>query len=221
MSTDNIFLKIIDKTIPAKIAHEDDLCLAFHDIRPQAPVHVLIIPKKVIRTLDDATTDDKALLGHLHVVAVKLAKELGPGERLPAGHQLQGAWRADGPAPAHAPARRSRIRLAPGLTMTDFRTAFRAGRACRKRSRRIADACRRAGREASCVTLVAVTKTVSPRVAAIAAELGVTRPRREPAAGAVEEGGSGAGRAVAPHRPSPAEQDRPHGPARRAGSLRR
>jgi len=54
----NIFLKIIDKSIPAKIAYEDDLCLAFHDINPQAPVHVLIIPKKVIRTHDDATAED-------------------------------------------------------------------------------------------------------------------------------------------------------------------
>ena len=77
MLADNLFLKIIDKTIPAKIAYEDDLCLAFHDIRPQAPTHVLIIPKKVIRTLDDVTDADQALLGHLTLVAVKLAKELG------------------------------------------------------------------------------------------------------------------------------------------------
>lgn len=73
----NIFLKIIDKSIPAKIAYEDDLCLAFHDINPQAPVHVLIIPKKVIRTHDDATPEDQALLGHLHLVANKLVTQLG------------------------------------------------------------------------------------------------------------------------------------------------
>jgi histidine triad (HIT) family protein len=77
---DNLFLKIIDKTIPAKIAYEDDQCLAFHDIRPQAPTHVLIIPKKVIRTHDDLTADDQALIGHLHLVAVKLAKQLGLAE---------------------------------------------------------------------------------------------------------------------------------------------
>jgi len=77
MLADNIFLKIIDKTIPARIAYEDELCLAFHDIKPQAPVHVLIVPKKVIRTLDDATAEDQALLGHLQLVAIKLAKELG------------------------------------------------------------------------------------------------------------------------------------------------
>ena len=74
---DNIFLKIIGKQIPAKVAYEDDLCLAFHDRNPQAPVHVLIIPKKVIRTHADVTDDDKLVLGHIHVVAAKLAKDLG------------------------------------------------------------------------------------------------------------------------------------------------
>ena len=77
MLADNIFLKIIDKTIPAKIAHEDDLCVAFHDIGPKAPTHVLIIPKKVIRTHDDITPEDAPLLGHLHVVAARLAAQLG------------------------------------------------------------------------------------------------------------------------------------------------
>jgi histidine triad (HIT) family protein len=77
MLTDNIFLKIIDKSIPAKIAYEDDLCLAFHDIKPQAPTHVLIIPRNVIRTLDDADEEDQALLGHLVLVARKLAGQLG------------------------------------------------------------------------------------------------------------------------------------------------
>jgi histidine triad (HIT) family protein len=77
MLADNIFLKIIDKSIPAKIVHEDDLCLAFHDVKPQAPTHVLIIPKKVIRTLDDATPDDHKLLGHLVLVAMRIAKQLG------------------------------------------------------------------------------------------------------------------------------------------------
>jgi histidine triad (HIT) family protein len=73
---DNIFLKILEKKIPAKIAYEDDQCLAFHDINPQAPVHVLIIPRKVIATHDQLTEQDRELLGHLHLVAVKLAKEL-------------------------------------------------------------------------------------------------------------------------------------------------
>lgn len=77
MLADNIFLKILDKSIPAKIVHEDEHCLAFHDINPQAPVHVLIIPRKVIRTHDDIQPEDAALLGHLHLVANKLVGQLG------------------------------------------------------------------------------------------------------------------------------------------------
>lgn len=77
MLADNIFLKIINRQIPAKIAYEDDRCLAFHDLNPQAPVHVLIIPRKVIPTHADLTEADKELLGHLHVVAAKLAEQLG------------------------------------------------------------------------------------------------------------------------------------------------
>ena len=77
MLADNIFLKIIDKTIPAKIAYEDDVCLAFHDVNPQAPGHVLIIPRKLIPTHDAVTDADVAILGHLHVVAAKLALQLG------------------------------------------------------------------------------------------------------------------------------------------------
>lgn len=77
MMADNLFQKIIDKQIPAKIAYEDDLCLAFHDIGPKAPVHLLIIPRKAIRTHADITDADAATLGHMHVVAAKLAKQLG------------------------------------------------------------------------------------------------------------------------------------------------
>jgi histidine triad (HIT) family protein len=84
MMTHNIFLKVIGKQIPAKIAYEDEHCLAFHDINPQAPVHVLLIPKKVIRTHADLTAEDAAVMGHLHLVAVRLAKELG----LDAGYRL-------------------------------------------------------------------------------------------------------------------------------------
>lgn len=80
MLEDNIFLKIINKQIPAKIAYEDDQCLAFHDVNPQAPVHLLIIPKKVIATHDEVGATDKELIGHLHLVAVKLANELGLGD---------------------------------------------------------------------------------------------------------------------------------------------
>ncbi len=77
MMTDNIFQKIIDRKIPADIVYEDDRCLAFRDVNPQAPVHVLIIPRKVIATHDAVTEADRELLGHLHVVAAKLAAQLG------------------------------------------------------------------------------------------------------------------------------------------------
>jgi histidine triad (HIT) family protein len=77
MMTDNIFLKIIERKIPADIVYEDDRCLAFRDVNPQAPVHVLIIPKKVIPTHADLTDADKELVGHLHLVAAKLATQLG------------------------------------------------------------------------------------------------------------------------------------------------
>jgi histidine triad (HIT) family protein len=75
--TDNIFLKIVERKIPADIVYEDDRSLAFRDINPQAPVHILIIPKKVIRTHADVTDADKELVGHLHLVAAKLAQQLG------------------------------------------------------------------------------------------------------------------------------------------------
>jgi histidine triad (HIT) family protein len=77
MMTDNIFQKIVERKIPADIVYEDDRSLAFRDINPQAPVHVLIIPKKVIPTHADLTEADKELLGHLHLVAAKLAVQLG------------------------------------------------------------------------------------------------------------------------------------------------
>jgi histidine triad (HIT) family protein len=77
MLKDNIFQKIIDRQIPAKIVYEDDQCLAFHDVNPQAPVHVLLIPRKAIATHAEVTEADRELLGHLHLVAAKLAQQLG------------------------------------------------------------------------------------------------------------------------------------------------
>ncbi len=80
MMQDNIFQKIIDRKIPAAIIYEDERCLAFHDINPQAPVHVLIIPRKVIPTHAEIKEDDRELLGHLHLVAARLAEQLGISE---------------------------------------------------------------------------------------------------------------------------------------------
>lgn len=70
-----LFKRIIDREIPAKIVYEDDLCLAFEDVNPQAPVHILVIPKKEIAALDDLTESDAALAGHLLVVTRKIAAE--------------------------------------------------------------------------------------------------------------------------------------------------
>ncbi len=79
MST--IFSKIIQKEIPAKIIYEDEEVLAFEDISPQAPVHILIIPKKEIPTLNDLTVEDAALMGKLFLTAQKIAKEQGFAEK--------------------------------------------------------------------------------------------------------------------------------------------
>jgi histidine triad (HIT) family protein len=76
-----IFTKIINKEIPAKIAYEDDLCLAFHDIQPQAPVHVLLIPKKPIASLAAMTSEEQSLMGHLMLKIAELAQELGLGDK--------------------------------------------------------------------------------------------------------------------------------------------
>jgi histidine triad (HIT) family protein len=71
-----IFQKIIDKEIPAKIVYEDERCLAFHDVAPQAPVHVLVIPKKPISSVADIKDADAPLIAHLWIVIRNLASEL-------------------------------------------------------------------------------------------------------------------------------------------------
>ena len=84
MAEKTIFKKIIDGEIPANVVHEDDLCLAFHDVAPQAPMHILVIPKKEIRSVAALADEDAAIIGHLFLVirdlAVKL--ELGSGYRV-------------------------------------------------------------------------------------------------------------------------------------------
>lgn len=75
--SETIFTKIINKEIPADIVYEDEQCLAFRDIQPQAPIHILIIPKKPIVKLSDAEVEDQALMGHLMLVANKVAEQEG------------------------------------------------------------------------------------------------------------------------------------------------
>ncbi|KAH9368917.1 histidine triad nucleotide binding protein 1 [Haemaphysalis longicornis] len=74
---DTLFGKIIRGEIPTKFIYEDDECVAFHDINPQAPVHFLVLPKKPIPQLSKATEADKAVLGHVMYVAQQVAKEQG------------------------------------------------------------------------------------------------------------------------------------------------
>jgi histidine triad (HIT) family protein len=72
-----IFQRIIDREIPADIVYEDDRCLAFRDVSPQAPVHVLVIPKAPLRSLAEITEDQAALAGHLLSVTRQVAEQLG------------------------------------------------------------------------------------------------------------------------------------------------
>jgi histidine triad (HIT) family protein len=75
-----LFGKIIRREIPADIVYEDELCLAFRDVNPQAPTHVLLIPKQEIDMLANARTEDQALLGHMMLAAGKIARQLGVGD---------------------------------------------------------------------------------------------------------------------------------------------
>jgi histidine triad (HIT) family protein len=75
-----LFEKIIAREIPASIVYEDDQCIAFKDINPGAPVHVLLVPRKPIPRLCDATAEDQALLGHLMLTAGKVAEQQGCGD---------------------------------------------------------------------------------------------------------------------------------------------
>ena len=74
---ETVFTQIINRKLPADIIHEDDVCLAFKDINPRAPTHILIIPKKPLAKIADATDADKDMLGHLLLVARDIAHRLG------------------------------------------------------------------------------------------------------------------------------------------------
>jgi histidine triad (HIT) family protein len=75
--SDCLFCKIIEKKIPSKMVHEDDRAVAFRDINPQAPTHVVIVPREHIPSLNELTEAHAALVGHLHVVAQRLAHAEG------------------------------------------------------------------------------------------------------------------------------------------------
>jgi len=79
MTNDCLFCRIIAKEIPAKIVAENEQCLAFRDINPKAPVHILVIPRQHIPSLNDVK--DPAVIGHMHLLAAQLAKTEGLAER--------------------------------------------------------------------------------------------------------------------------------------------
>ncbi len=88
-----LFEKIIAREIPADIVYEDDQCISFRDVNPQAPTHVLLVPKRVIPRIGEATPDDQALLGHLLLKAGEVARQLGladGGFRLVVNHGPNG-----------------------------------------------------------------------------------------------------------------------------------
>lgn len=88
-----IFGKIIAGEIPADIVYQDDTVTAFKDINPQAPIHVLIVPNHEIPTVDDVTSEDEAVLGHMFVVAKQIARDLGISE---SGYRLLVNCKDDG-----------------------------------------------------------------------------------------------------------------------------
>ena len=76
MSAECLFCKIAAKKIPSKVVYEDDDVFAFEDVGPQAPTHILIIPRKHFASLNEATSEDQALIGKMHLVAAELARKL-------------------------------------------------------------------------------------------------------------------------------------------------
>ena len=80
MTEDTLFSKIVKREIPADIVYQDERVTAFRDINPQAPTHLLIIPNKIIPTVNDVSAEDEAVLGHLFVVAKQLAQQEGVAE---------------------------------------------------------------------------------------------------------------------------------------------
>lgn len=85
MAESCLFCRIASGELSAKVVHEDELCVAFDDINPQAPMHVLVVPRRHIATLNDLGGDDRELVGHLVAVAGKIARQRGhdlPGYRV-------------------------------------------------------------------------------------------------------------------------------------------
>ncbi len=110
-----IFKKIIDREIPAKIIYEDDQCLAFHDVSPQAPTHVLVIPKEEIANLDALGEGDSSIFAHLMITA-QSREAIGTERGLPRGRQQRPQRRPNRRPPAYPPARRPPYAMAAGIS---------------------------------------------------------------------------------------------------------
>ncbi len=97
MAQETIFSKIIQRQIPADIVYEDDLALAFKDVNPQAPVHILVIPKRRVTKLEDAEPQDQDLLGHLLLTAKNVAQQAGltKGYRIVINNGVDGGQTVD------------------------------------------------------------------------------------------------------------------------------
>ena len=130
--TDCLFCKIANREIPAALIHEDDQLVAFRDINPQAPTHVLVVPRRHVATLDDLDAGDDGIVGAMVRLAASLARAEGfAAAGVPHRVQLQRGRRADGVPHPPAPARRPAVDLAAGLTPTG--ELRRGGPACQQR----------------------------------------------------------------------------------------
>ena len=114
MAAKSIFKKIIDREIPARIVYEDDLCLAFEDIHPHAPTHLIVIPKKEIPTVNDISAEDEAIVGHLFRHGVDRGEKRAV-RRISRSGQLRSRRRTRGHAPPLPHAGRPKIHLAARL----------------------------------------------------------------------------------------------------------
>ncbi len=115
MATKSIFKKIIDREIPARIVYEDDLCLAFEDIHPHAPTHLIVIPKKEIPTLNDVSAEDEPIVGHLFQRYGFHCGKKRTFRRISGSCQLRTRRRTRGHASAFPHAGRPEFHLAPRL----------------------------------------------------------------------------------------------------------
>jgi Diadenosine tetraphosphate (Ap4A) hydrolase and other HIT family hydrolases len=112
---ETIFSKIIRREIPADIVYEDDLALAFRDVHPQAPIHIILIPKKPIPKLADAESGDHALMGHLLLTVKRVAEQLGLSNGYRVVINNGGRWRPDCRPSAPSHSGRASHEMASGL----------------------------------------------------------------------------------------------------------